>query len=425
MPAAIDATLLHDAVAPTLRKFAYRARRANGELVRGVLEAPTHEAAVRQLRRDGLVVVDVELGELAAAIGVTAGLSRNRLSSRFRGDDVISLCQQLAVMLKTGVPLAEALQTYADQAPRVEVRTVVQSIKDDVCEGEEFSAALSKWPRVFPSILVSLMQAAEASGTMDEMLARVSKDLLKARKTAKQVKGAMVYPGIMLGVAVTAVTVIMVFVLPTFAPLFKAQGDNLPVLTKWLMALSGFLKGWWHLYLPALGAALFAAGVAARTPRGRRTIDWAKLNLPIVAPMFRQLYVARMTNTMGTLLAAGVPLLEVIRITKAVTANTYWDRMWDDLRDRVNHGQEMSPTLLQAEFIPRNISAMFNAGERAGRLPEVLERIALFAEEELDSAIKTVTGMIEPLMIIGMGVVVGGIASSILLPIFRMSQSVR
>jgi type IV pilus assembly protein PilC len=259
---------------------------------------------------------------------------------------------------------------------------------------------------------------------MDEMLARVAKDLLKARKTAKQVKGAMVYPGIMLAVAITAVTVIMVFVLPTFAPLFKAQGDRLPLLTKWLLMASAFLKGWWHLYLPALGALCFAATVLARTARGRLAIDWAKLNLPIIAPMFRQLYVSRMTNTMGTLLAAGVPLLEVIRITKAVTANTYWDRMWDDLRERVNHGQEMSPTLLQAAFIPRNISAMFNAGERAGRLPEVLERIAAFAEEELDAAIKTVTGMIEPLMIIFMGVVVGGIAASILLPIFRMSQSV-
>lgn len=424
MPAAIDASLLVQPDAAASRKFAYRARRGNGELVRGVLEAPTHEAAVRQLRREGLVVLSIELGDLAAAVGQKGAISRNRLSARFRNDDVIALCQQLAVMMKTGVPLAEALETFSEQAARPEVATVVRAIKDDVCEGEEFSAALAKWPRIFPSILVSLMQAAEASGTMDEMLSRVAKDLLKARKTAKQVKGAMVYPGIMLAVAITAVTVIMVFVLPTFAPLFKAQGDRLPVLTKWLLMASAFLKGWWHLYLPALAALCFAATVLARTARGRLAIDWAKLNLPIISPMFRQLYVARMTNTMGTLLAAGVPLLEVIRITKAVTANTYWDRMWDDLRERVNHGQEMSPTLLQAVFIPRNISAMFNAGERAGRLPEVLERIAAFAEEELDAAIKTVTGMIEPLMIIFMGVVVGGIAASILLPIFRMSQSV-
>lgn len=228
MPAAIDASLIGAADASAPRKFAYRARRGSGELVRGVLEAPSHEAAVRQLRRDGLVVLSIELGDLAAAVGQKGAISRNRLSARFSNDDVIALCQQLSVMMKTGVPLAEALETFSEQAARPEVATVVRAIKDDVCEGEEFSAALAKWPRIFPSILVSLMQAAEASGTMDEMLSRVAKDLLKARKTAKQVKGAMVYPGIMLAVAITAVTVIMVFVLPTFAPLFKAQGDRLP-----------------------------------------------------------------------------------------------------------------------------------------------------------------------------------------------------
>ena len=242
MPAAAER---NDQAAPQARKFTYRARRTEGgDLVRGTVEALDHAAAVRELRRQGLAILSVELGDLQAAVGEESDPQRRRrrLAKAMSKDDVVAFCQQLSVMLRTGVPLAESLDTFAAQASKKDVRDFVTLIKDDVCEGEDFSAVLARYPETFPTILVSLMRAAEASGKLDEMLARVAKDLAKSRKTAKQIKGAMMYPAIMLVVAVLAVAVIMVFVLPKFGPLFRAQGDRLPTPTKalvWLRASSG------------------------------------------------------------------------------------------------------------------------------------------------------------------------------------------
>ncbi|MBX3354515.1 MAG: type II secretion system F family protein [Phycisphaeraceae bacterium] len=403
------------------RKFGYRARKG-ADVVRGVVEAASHAAAVRELRRQGLVVLAVELTNADAPVGVALAGSVNRLSAGFSKDDVVSLCQQLAVMLKTGVPLAEALKTFADQSRKREVREIVQRIHDEVCEGEDFSHSLSKWPRVFPPILVSLMQAAEASGMLDEMLSRVAKDLARERKTVKQVKGAMTYPVIMFLVAVSAVLVIMLFVLPKFMPIFKAQGDRLPVPTKVLLGISNFLQFQWKLYVPGLLVSMGTLFALSQTPRGRRVVDYIKLRAPVVGPMFRQMYLARMASTMATLLAAGVSLLEVVGICRAVTNNHYYGLMWDELRERIERGQDMATAFRNAWFIPPNVSAMFNAGERSGRLPEVLGNIAIYAEEDLEIAIKATTSMIEPIMIVGMGLLVGGIASAMLLPIFQMSK---
>lgn len=404
-----------------IRKFGYRARKGN-EVVRGVVEAGSHAAAVRELRRQGLVVLAVELTNADAPVGVALGGSVNRLSAGFRKDDVVALCQQLAVMLKTGVPLAEALKTFADQSRRREVREIVQRIHDEVCEGEDFSRSLGKWPKVFPPILVSLMQAAEASGMLDEMLARVAKDLARERKTVKQVKGAMTYPAIMFAVAVSAVLVIMLFVLPKFMPIFKAQGDRLPTPTKILLGISNFLQFQWKLYIPFLLVGAGALFGMSRTPRGRKVVDLLKLRAPVLGTMFRQMFLARMASTMATLLAAGVSLLDVVAICRAVTNNHYYAMMWDELRDRIERGQDMSSAFRNAWFIPPNVAAMFNAGEKSGRLPEVLGNIATYAEEDLEIAIKSTTSMIEPIMIVGMGILVGGIASAMLLPIFQMSK---
>ncbi len=421
VPAAVDATPIPTEAGPA-RKFSYRARRSNGELVRGVVEAASHATAVRELRRQGMTVLSVELTDSAAPVGVTATRSPRRLSAGFSKDDVVALCQQLAVMLKTGVPLAEGLQTFAEQARRREVREIVQRIHDEVCEGEDFSKALAKWPRVFPPLLVSLMKAAEASGMLDEMLARVAKDLARERKTARQVKGAMTYPALMFSVAVAAVAVIMIFVLPKFMPIFQSQGDRLPAPTKLLIGISEFLQFKWMYYVPAVVGAVVAFLLWARTTVGRRSLDWAKLKAPVLGGMFRQMYLARMANTMATLLAAGVSLLDIVGICRAVTNNHYYSLMWDELRDRIEKGQDMSAAFRSAWFIPPNVSAMFNAGERSGRLPEVLSNIALYAEEEMEIRIKATTSLIEPIMIVGMGVVVGGIASAMLLPIFNMSK---
>ena len=410
------------------RKFTYRARRSEGgDMVRGVVEAVDHASAVRELRRQGLAILSVELGAIESAVGQESDpvRLRKRLSRAMGKDDVVSFCQQLAVMLRTGVPLAESLETFADQASKKDVAEFVRLIKADVCEGEDFSAVLAKYPQVFPTILVSLMRAAEASGKLDEMLTRVAKDLSKARKTAKQIKGAMMYPAIMMVVAVLAVTVIMVFVLPKFAPLFKAQGDRLPAPTKALVWLSGFLRTGWMIYVPAILAIVGGTWWYVRTETGRIMLDTLKLRMPVLGHMFRCLYLVRFSSTMATLLAAGVSLVDVVRICRDVTGNVHYTKLWETLEDRISKGQEIAPTFREFDFVPRNVVAMIASGEKSGRLSEVLEHAATAAEDDLDIAVKSTTSLVEPIMIVGMGAVVGGIASAMLLPIFNMSKNMR
>ena len=410
------------------RKFTYRARRSEGgDMVRGVVEAVDHASAVRELRRQGLAILSVELGDLGSAVGQESDpvRLRKRLARAMGKDDVVSFCQQLAVMLRTGVPLAESLETFADQASKKDVAEFVRLIKADVCEGEDFSAVLAKYPQVFPTILVSLMRAAEASGKLDEMLTRVAKDLSKARKTAKQIKGAMMYPTIMMVVAVLAVTVIMVFVLPKFAPLFKAQGDRLPAPTKALVWLSGFLRTGWMIYVPAMLAIVGGTWWYVRTETGRIMLDTLKLRMPVLGHMFRCLYLVRFSSTMATLLAAGVSLVDVVRICRDVTGNVHYTKLWETLEDRISKGQEIAPTFREFDFVPRNVVAMIASGEKSGRLSEVLEHAATAAEDDLDIAVKSTTSLVEPIMIVGMGAVVGGIASAMLLPIFNMSKNMR
>ena len=425
MPAAAER---NDQGAPAARKFTYRARRTEGgDLVRGTVEANDHAAAVRELRRQGLAILSVELGDLQAAVGEESDpmRRRRRLAKAMSKDDVVAFCQQLSVMLRTGVPLAESLDTFAAQAAKKDVRDFVTLIKDDVCEGEDFSAVLARYPETFPTILVSLMRAAEASGKLDEMLARVAKDLAKSRKTAKQIKGAMMYPAIMLVVAVLAVAVIMVFVLPKFGPLFRAQGDRLPAPTKALVWLSAFLRTGWAIYVPVLLALAGGFWWWSRSAAGRIMIDTLKLRTPVLGHMFRCLYLVRFSSTMATLLAAGVSLVDVVRICKDVTGNVHYTRLWVLLEERISKGQEIAPTFREFDFVPRNVVAMIASGEKSGRLPEVLEHAAHAAEEDLDIAVKSTTSLVEPIMIVGMGAVVGGIASAMLLPIFNMSKNMR
>jgi type IV pilus assembly protein PilC len=404
-------------VAESVRKWTYRARRAEGgEMVRGIVEASDHGSAVRELRRQGLAILSVELGDRTASVGQETDPQRRRarLAASMGKDDVVAFTQQLAVMLRTGVPLAEALETFADQASKKDVAEFVRLIRADVCEGEDFSAVLARHPRTFPKVLTSLMRAAEASGKLDEMLARVAKDLAKGRKTAKQIRGAMMYPAIMLAVAVLAVTVIMVFVLPKFGPLFKA-----------LVWLSGFIKTGWAIYVPAMLAIAGGLWWWMRTEAGRIAVDTIKIRTPVLGHMFRCLYLVRFSSTMASLMAAGVPLVDVVRICRDVTGNVHYTKLWTTLEERIEKGQEIAPTFREFDFVPRNVVAMIASGEKSGRLSEVLEHAAAAAEDDLDIAVKGTTSLVEPIMIVGMGAIVGGIAAAMLLPIFNMSRAMR
>ncbi len=408
---------------PAQATFAYRARDAAGQIVTGSLVASSAEEVGTRLRSEGKYIVSVHDKVLSTAAALDERqVRRNEAAKRVRREDVIAFCQQLSVMLETGVPLTEALDSFCEQTPRREFRQVLGTLRDEIYAGEKFSVAMARWPRVFPTMMVSLMKASEASGTMAMMLGRIGEYLAKERRTARQIKGALGYPLFMMAFAVMMTIFLMAFVLPRFARIYEMRSASLPTPTKFLLGVSEFFTTQYMYYGPGLLAFGVVMLVFLAQPLGRRCCDWLRLNAPLIGPMYRQLYITRASRTMATLLSSGVNLLDIINICRGVTNNVYYDEMWTRMEHGVREGKQMSDTVFEAPFIARNVASMIASGERSGRLASVMERIAEFSEEELDAAVKQVTSYIEPIMIVFMGLVVGGVAMALLLPVFSMGK---
>lgn len=403
--------------------YSFRARDAAGDIVTGSVVASSAEEVGSRLRSEGKYVLSVQDKAMSVAAALDERqLRRNEAAKRVRREDVIAFCQQLSVMLETGVPLTEALDSFCEQAPRREFKQVLAMLRDDIYSGEKFSVAMARWPRVFPVMMVSLMKASEASGTMAVMLGRIGEYLGKERRTGRQIKGALAYPMFMMSFAVLMTAFLMAFVLPRFARIYEMRSATLPAPTRVLLGMSKFFTTQYMYYGPALAVLIIAAFLFFRHPVGRNLRDSMRLNLPILGRMYRQLYITRMARTMATLLASGVNLLDIISICRGVTNNVHYDRLWTAMENGVRDGKQMSEAIFEAPFISRNVASMIASGERSGRLAHVMERISAHSEEELDTAVKQVTSYIEPIMIIFMGLVVGSVAMALLLPIFSMGK---
>ena len=405
--------------------YAYRARTTSGEAVSGSIVGRDRDDVAEHLREEGLFITSIGSEHATSPIELDSDHVRQQQGlRRIKRSDVVSFAQQLSVMLETGVPLPEGLDAIARQTRRREFREVIEAVHEDVCGGSPLSDALARWPRVFPGIMVSLLRAAELSGTIALMLSRVSEYLSKEMKTRRQVSGAMLYPSFMLGSGLIVVAFLVVFILPRFAKIYEMRSASLPTPTKFLMSIGTFATDGWMFYVPALALAAAAFVVVPRTVVGRRAIDWSKLHLPVLRTIHVNLYVTRSTRTMSTLLAAGVNLMDVIHSCRAVTKNVVFDRIWTNMEAHVRDGRRLGLAFEESGIVPANVASMVAAGERSGRLPEVMDRVAEYSEEELELAIRKSTSLLEPVMIILMGLLVGAVAIALLLPIFRMSSVV-
>lgn len=401
--------------------YAYRARDSRGEAVEGTLEAATRAEALRLLDREGKTVTDIAVG--SKPIDLDAVRTRHAAGS-VRREEVIAVSSQLAVMLETGVPLADAMDAFVKASKQGGIRRVIEAVADQIHAGVPFSTAMGTFPKVFPNLMVSLMRASEASGKMGEMLGRVSLYLSKERRTVRQIKGALTYPLVMFILAVVVTGFLVTWVLPRFAKIYESREAALPPLTNAVLGSSRFLTGNWIPLAIGLGAMAGGFFMVRATARGRRALDILKLKAPVIGGMFRTFYLTRATQTLGTLLASGVPLLDAVRITRGVTDNAAWDELWDRIEHALTSGQTMESVVRETWLMPPPVAQMIAAGERSGRLPEVLERVSTSLETDLDEAIKQATQLIEPAMIIFMGVTIGGIAIALLLPIFNVANVV-
>lgn len=342
--------------------------------------------------------------------------------------DIMNFTNQLAVMIRAGISLQESLDSIGQQQENQKFKAVISNLKDKIEAGQSFSQALAEHPQVFSNIYINMVAAAEISGSLSEMLQKLSEYLNTNADTRSQIKGAMVYPAIIGCMAISVTVFLLCFVLPKFGAIFAGKEHLLPASTKILMGSSVFLRSYWFFILPAISAALGALWYFIGTNVGRLWWDKTKLVLPLIRKLCRNLYITRSLYTMGILTHAGVPILDTILITAQVSGNVLYKNMWLDVYDDIRQGKKIASSLTtinsKRQLMPGNVVQMIRSGEDSGTLSSVLIDVSDYYGKELKNTIKTVTSMIEPIMIVLMGALVGFIAMSIMLPIFKMSSLV-
>jgi type IV pilus assembly protein PilC len=402
--------------------FEYQIRTPEGEVSKGTLAAATSGEAAQILRRQGAYIS--RLNEMQEQEDVITRLRNFSVDFGPSRKDVLNFSNQLAVMIKAGIGIHDALEAISEQMDNPRFKKIILAIKNDVESGQSLSTALSKYPDVFSNLYVNMMAAAEISGSLASMLEQLAHYLDQEAETRSQVRGAMVYPCIILFMAITVTIFLLTFVLPRFTAIFAGKEQYLPTPTKMIMAISGFLRGEWYFIVPALGVVIWGFLYFIHTQLGRYWWDKTKLVLPIIRKLCRSLYITRSMHTMGVLTGAGVPILDTLSITSEISGNALYRQMWVEVHDSVRQGQKIASSLAASPLLPSSVVQMIRSGEDSGKLAEVLRDISEFYARELKATIKTVTAMIEPIMIMLMGIVVGFIAMSIILPIFKMSSLV-
>jgi type IV pilus assembly protein PilC len=338
--------------------------------------------------------------------------------------DILHFTSQLAVMVRAGISLQDTLDAISQQCTNQKFQAVIRDLKIRIEEGNSFSQALAEHPQIFTNLYINMVAAAEASGSLSDMLQKLAEYLDEETETRSQVKGAMVYPIIIAVMAVSVTTFLLCFVLPRFTAIFAGKEHLLPAPTKALMATSAFVRHWWFAIIPAIGAVLWAFWYFINTAPGRAWWDRTKLILPLIRTLCRSLYITRSLHTMGVLTRAGVPILNTISITAQISGNMLYRNMWLGVYEEVRQGKKIAASLSQYTLMPSSVVQMIRSGEESGNMAEVLKDISSFYSRELKTVIKAVTSMIEPIMIVIMGCLVGFIAMSIILPIFKMSSIV-
>jgi len=394
--------------------YQYRVRDPLGNVHSGTIEAPTPEDATQQLRRDGFQVLELEEDDAEG--------SGPLLGRRVTKHDVIYATSQLAIMVDTGITLSNALDGVLRQEENPALRKILSELKDAVESGEDFSAALARHPKLFGKTYVSLVKASEATGTLGPMLERIAGYLRKEVETRGKVRAAMAYPTVMMVLAVGVTVFLLTYILPKFTPLFKSRGTELPKPTLLMMAISDAFIGYWYFWLAGLILAIAGYVLAKRTESGRQLLDHVKINLPILGSMFRKVIISRSVRTLGTMLSSGVPMLDAIKLCGEVSGNYHYEKTWAEVRDQVAGGKRICEVLAGNPLFPRVLVQMIASGEETGRLDYVLERVSTYYDLEVETALKTATSLIEPIMIAVMGVVVGGIGMALMLPIFSLSR---
>ncbi|MGA2229957.1 MAG: type II secretion system F family protein [Tepidisphaeraceae bacterium] len=398
--------------------FVFTARDGSGTLSTGQMAADSISAAVEALRADGKYPTSLVPAEEAAPRKEWLTFMRPRLSRK----DVLQFATQIQVMVETGVTLSEALESIATQSAKPAVREIVGDVYDRVQKGETFSSALSRHPRSFPRMMVTLVAASEKSGLLAKLLGRTVNYLRDENDTLRRVRGALTYPAIMLAFTIATTCGLMTFVLPRFTAIYKSKGATLPIVTRILMAISDVMVHDWYWLILGLGIIGGGAWQYGRTPSGRRMFQYAQLQVPLFGKIFQKLFLSRGLRLIGTMANSGISLPDSVRNAQTLTGNIYFQDLWERVGKQIESGKQFSAPLFESPLVPKSVAQMLHSAEKGGRLAQVMEQVSGFAEEELKAQIVDMTRYIEPCMVVIMGAVVGTVALGLMLPIFTISK---
>ena len=411
-----------------MAKFKYIALDKEGRELSGVIESTSENRARKDLAAQGFSVSRIaEVAAIASEKKASGGKGKKPLFGTGVGKENITVfSRQLSTLLKAGLPLLRSLEVIARQEKNPYFKAIVDQLADNVRTGNKFSDGLSQHPKIFDKLYVNMAKAGEAGGVLDVVLDRLSTFQEKALKTTNKVKSAMVYPIVIMGVAVAIVAILMIFVVPQFQKIFTdmLKGNaRMPALTQTIIDISDFMKENYILTgLIIVGVILFVK-IFFKTKIGIRVWDTAALKLPKIGDLVMKSTVARFTRTFGTLLASGVPILEALTITRGTINNSLISDALSRVHDRVRDGENLSTPLDQQKIFPTMVTSMVEVGEETGQLPEMLNRIADNYDEEVDNSVGAITSIIEPIMIVFLALVVGTIVIALFLPIIQIIQN--
>ena len=398
-------------------KYVWEGRTIGGVIRRGELEGPNETAVRAFLRQQGIIPVKV------AAKGREIQITLPFFKKKVKRKNVAVFTRQLAAMIDAGLPLVQALEILATQEENPQFKEIISRIKTEVEGGSTFAEALKKHPQVFDRLYVNLVVAGEESGNLDTILNRLATHIEKMESLKRKIRSAMVYPSIIVSVAIIVTAVLLVFVIPVFEKLFSGVGMSLPMPTQIVINVSKFTKANIPFVLLGLIIAAFLIRRYYKTESGRMQLDTFLLKMPIFGVLISKVSIARFARTLATLIVSGVPILDALDIVAATAGNRVVEKAIREGRMQISEGQTIAEPLARSGVFPLMVTHMISVGERTGALDQMLNKVADFYEEEVDVAVANLSSMIEPILIIFLGVVIGGLVISMYLPIFKMAAA--
>lgn len=409
-----------------MANFRYEAKNFGGKTVSGTISGSTQDAAVAELRKKNLIVLSVKAagGGGGEAGGAMKSMLMNTNPSRYRprGDELVVFTRQLSTMVGAGIPLLESLEILQEQAERPGFAAVLDDVVEQIRGGSDLSTALSKYPKTFPNIYVSMVKAGEVSGQLDEILTRLASYLEQSMKLKRDITAAMTYPVVSLVLVIGITMFLMLGIVPKFREVFDSMEIDMPKLTLIVLDTSDWMKENFLVMGGAAVALTFAGKFYRASKRGRYQTDWMILHVPVFGPLFRKVALSRFSKTFATLVKSGVPILGALEIVSATSGNEVISKSVDAARESVRQGDTLSEPLSRSPEFPPMVTKMIGIGEKSGALENLLEKISEFYDDQVSAAVKSLTSMIEPIMISVMGFLVGTIVLAVFLPIFEIQK---